>query len=236
MLRILQWQLLSQFVCFSWLLFARQQEALPRGVYTQGCPFFLCGVLVLIQAVNVLYGERDAGSSKARRRRDRWLQVWHRQGKLTVAMKLATALQHSAQPRPVVEEPRGEEVHETHDAPRRLKTPRPGTAGAEYFTMFDDEAAPAEGTRPERCSTGGCKHSKRAEVVRSSLRRDRCRQPQREKHRRGNFTGKDSCCPVSEGLVAKKGIDRSSAKHDEVGDCFHQGMRLSDNNNNGCHD
>ena len=62
-------------------------------------------------------------------------------------MELATALHQSAQPNLVVEEPREEEVQEMHDDPRGLKTPPPGTAGAEYFTMSDDEAALLGGTK-----------------------------------------------------------------------------------------
>ena len=49
----------------------------------------------------------DGGrAGDARRRRDRRLWAWHRHVKLTVAMELATALHHSAQPAgPVVEGP-----------------------------------------------------------------------------------------------------------------------------------
>ena len=47
----------------------------------------------------MLHGERDAGSSSAKRRRDRQLPAWHRHVKLTV-VELATALHHGAQPRP----------------------------------------------------------------------------------------------------------------------------------------
>ena len=49
-----------------------------------------------------------------------------------------------------MEELREEEVHETHDASRGLETLLSGTAGAEYFTMSDDEAAPAGGIRLEQ--------------------------------------------------------------------------------------
>ena len=69
-------------------------------------------------------GRDEGGVGSARRRRDRQLPAWHRRVKLTVAMELATALHHSAQPAgPVVVGPSEGEVHETYDAPRRLKAP-----------------------------------------------------------------------------------------------------------------
>ena len=64
-------------------------------------------------------------------------------------MELATAHHHSAQWRPVVQEPsEEEEVHETQHAPRGLKTLPPATAGAEHFTMSGHEAALGGGMRP----------------------------------------------------------------------------------------
>ena len=62
------------------------------------------------------------------RRRERQLRARHRHLRTTVAMELATALHHSAQPAgPVVEGPSEEEVHEKYEALRRQKRPPPGT-------------------------------------------------------------------------------------------------------------
>ena len=73
-------------------------------------------------------GER-AGA--AARRRDRRLQAWHRHVKQTVAMELATALHHSAQPAgPVVAGPSEGKEHETNYARRRQKAPSPGLFGS----------------------------------------------------------------------------------------------------------
>ena len=63
----------------------------------------------------------------AARRRGRWLRAWHRHVKMTVAMELATALHHSAQPAwPVVAGPREVEEQDKHEALRRQKAPPPG--------------------------------------------------------------------------------------------------------------
>ena len=67
------------------------------------------------------------GSGSARRRRDRQLRAF-RHEPLTVRVKLAAALQHSAQPTgPVVEEPREEAGHETYNSPRAPMPVPPGT-------------------------------------------------------------------------------------------------------------
>ena len=62
----------------------------------------------------------------AKRRRGRQLRAVHRHEVVSVKLALATALHHSAhRPKPVMEEPEEEELHETHDAPRGLGTPPP---------------------------------------------------------------------------------------------------------------
>ena len=70
-----------------------------------------------------------AGSDgvSARRREDRKLRAWHHHVKRMVATELATALHHSAQRSHsrVLEELEEEEVYETDDALRGLKTPLP---------------------------------------------------------------------------------------------------------------
>ena len=61
------------------------------------------------------------------RRGERQHRAWHRHVRTTVAMELATALHHSAQPAgTVVVGPSEGEVRETYDALRRLKAPLPG--------------------------------------------------------------------------------------------------------------
>ena len=68
-----------------------------------------------------------AGHGSAMRRRKPQLRAWRRHVKMTVAMRLATALHHSAQPAgPVVVGSSEGEVRETYDALRRLKAPLPG--------------------------------------------------------------------------------------------------------------
>ena len=55
------------------------------------------------------------GVGSAWRPSNRQLRAWHRHVKMTVAMELATALHHSAQPAGlVVEEPEEEVEHKTH--------------------------------------------------------------------------------------------------------------------------
>ena len=63
----------------------------------------------------------------AARRRGRRLRAWHRHVKMAVAMELATALHHSAQPAgPVVAGPREVEEQDKYEASRRQKAPPPG--------------------------------------------------------------------------------------------------------------
>ena len=63
----------------------------------------------------------------AARRWGRRLRAWHRHVKLTVAMELATALHHNAQPAgPVVAGPREVEEQDKYEASRRQKAPPPG--------------------------------------------------------------------------------------------------------------
>ena len=65
---------------------------------------------------------RDVATS-ARRRRERQLRAWHRHVRTTVAMELATALHHSAQP---VEAPREGVEYEKNIGLRAQKPPLPG--------------------------------------------------------------------------------------------------------------
>ena len=68
----------------------------------------------------------SAGHGAARRRRGRQLRAWHRHERMTVAMELATALHHSAQPAgPVVAGPSEVEEQDKHEALRRQRAPPP---------------------------------------------------------------------------------------------------------------
>ena len=70
-----------------------------------------------------------AGSSAAKRRRERQLRAWHRHVRTTVAMELATALHQSAQrPKSRVVEGPSEVVHEKHDGPTGTEATSPGDA------------------------------------------------------------------------------------------------------------
>ena len=81
-----------------------------------------------LAASQMMAGRDDGGVGSARRRRDRQLRAWHRHVKMTVAMELATALHHSAQPGgPVVEEPEEEVEFEEHAGLRAQNIPPPGS-------------------------------------------------------------------------------------------------------------
>ena len=79
----------------------------------------------------------SAGHGAAWRRRERQLRAWHRHERMTVAMELATALHHSAQP---VEAPREGVEGETNDAPRRPKPPLPGKRPAPLEEVAEPQA------------------------------------------------------------------------------------------------
>ena len=69
-----------------------------------------------LAASQMMAGRDEGGIGSARRRRDRQLRAWHRHVGTTVAMELATALHHSAQPAgPVVGGREEGEVYETYD-------------------------------------------------------------------------------------------------------------------------
>ena len=78
---------------------------------------------------------RDAGTSAARRRRERRLRSMLRHERMTVRMELAAALHHSWGGGLV-----------THDGPRAQKTASAGLA--EYFELSSDDGRPAGGERP----------------------------------------------------------------------------------------
>ena len=86
------------------------------------------------------------------------MRSWWRHEQVSIAPAVFTALHHSA--RKVVEVPhvvlreqktvatKGGEENETHHTAKNRMTRPPETAGEQYFTMSDDEEAPAVGMRP----------------------------------------------------------------------------------------
>ena len=70
-----------------------------QSTNSQATPVFACGSFCVgLQRLAMMAGRDVGGVGSARRRRDRQLRAWHRHVKMTVAMELATALHHSAQP------------------------------------------------------------------------------------------------------------------------------------------
>ena len=97
-----------------------------------------------------------AGRGAAKRRRDRRLRAWHRHVKMTVAVEVATALHHSAQPAgPVVGGPREEAGHKTHFGLRAATPLPPGTRPA----PLSDVAGPQRSDRTVRRSAGEPPHA-----------------------------------------------------------------------------
>ena len=79
---------------------------------------------------------RDAGTSAARRRRERRLRSMLRHERMTVAMALAEMTHHSAPRRPTMARARGEES-EMNFATGQM-TPPPRAASTVYFNLDDD--------------------------------------------------------------------------------------------------
>ena len=79
---------------------------------------------------------RDAGTSAARRRRERRLRSMLRHERMTVAMALAEMAHHSAPRRPTMARARGEES-EMNNATGQM-TPPPRAASTEYYWLDGD--------------------------------------------------------------------------------------------------
>ena len=119
----------------------RQQPEQP-GVYPKSAPFFVWFLSVMDSSVwpFAMVG-RAAGTScsSARRRRERRLRMHWRHERLSVAMTLADALHHSAQPRAKPGEA------EQYDAPRRQMTPP--DREAEFYALSESSVV-LGGCRP----------------------------------------------------------------------------------------
>ena len=79
---------------------------------------------------------RDAGTSAARRRRERRLRSMLRHERMTVAMALAEMSHHSAPRRPIMTKAKGEES-EMNNATGQM-TPPPRAASTVHYNLFDD--------------------------------------------------------------------------------------------------
>ena len=79
---------------------------------------------------------RDAGTSAARRRRERRLRSMLRHERMTVAMALAEMTHHSAPRRPTMARARGKES-EANNTTGQM-TPPPSSASTVFFNLFDD--------------------------------------------------------------------------------------------------